>query len=385
MKFELINQINKYKDLIINESYEFIINEMVSDLKEILLNMSDDMETNYNIIETFYNIKTGSDVIDELVNLETILTEGGLSIPNIKVSFKNKHEKIIERDKKWLAKNKNKILGLDYEEIELEVLSDYKVTFEQLLNRHGIFDKVFTNSDENSNLKEKLRRFEDKHNDLKNGLDNYFRTGTSRREIGLRKIKGEEAKLAVEQMIAFCESFLSGRQFLEDKMNSIIVSISDASVKESLSPIETLKILLEADSGEKEILSAAKELGSLSKNKKVDKKESIEEEKPSKEEPESVDVTEDETENKSVNKQEKPSKEEPENVDVTEDDNDEEGLEDEDDNLSEEDPEEENKSVEDKGPQRGIEDRQIGIAVLLSIAEERYFDYINILYGLMEE
>ena len=350
MKSELLYYINKYKDLIINESYDFIIDEMVSDLKETLLDISDDIETNYQIIETFYNINNNNgNVIDELVNLESLLMEGGLSIPNIKVSFKNKHDKLIERDKKWLAKNKNKILGLNYEEIELEVLSDYKVTFEQLLNRHNIFDKVFTNSDDNSNLGEKLRRFEDKHNDLKNGLDNYFRTGTSRREIGLRKVRGEEAKFAVEQMIMFCESFLSGRQFLEEKMNAIIVSISDASVKESMTPIETLKVLLE-DNAVKDILNAAKELGSVSKNKKS--KEEAPEEKP-----ESVDVTSDEKE---------PEAEEELNNEV------------EDEETPEVEPD------KDQGPQRGIEDRQIGVAVLLSIAEERYFDYIEILYGLME-
>ena len=387
MKSELLYYINKYKDLIINESYDFIIDEMVSDLKETLLDISDDIETNYQIIETFYNINNSGNVIDELANLESLLMEGGLSIPNIKVSFKNKHDKLIERDKKWLAKNKNKILGLNYEEIELEVLSDYKVTFEQLLNRHNIFDKVFTNSDDNSNLGEKLRRFEDKHNDLKNGLDNYFRTGTSRREIGLRKVRGEEAKFAVEQMIMFCESFLSGRQFLEEKMNAIIVSISDASVKESLTPIETLKVLLE-DNAVKDILNTAKELGSVSKNKK-----SKEEEVPE-EEPESVDVTSDEKEEKPV-KKEKPEsvdvtsdeKKEPESVDVTSDEEvpeeEPEAEEELDDGVEDEEtPEEE--PVEDQGPQRGIEDRQIGVAVLLSIAEERYFDYIEILYGLME-
>jgi hypothetical protein len=170
-------------------------------------------------------------------------------------------------------------------------------------------------------------------------------------------------------------------------MNAIIVSISDASVKESLTPIETLKVLLE-DNAVKDILNAAKELGSVSKNKK-----SKEEEAPE-EEPESVDVTSDEKEEKPV-KKEKPEsvdvtsdeKKEPESVDVT---SDEEAPEEEpeaeeelDDEVEDEEtPEEE--PVEDQGPQRGIEDRQIGVAVLLSIAEERYFDYIEILYGLME-
>lgn len=356
MNFELLYYIKKYKELIISECYDFIIDEMLSDLKESLLDISKNVEYNYYIVETFYNINQSGNIIEELSNLENIITEGpGLSISNIKASFNNKHDKIIQRDKKWLNSNKKKILGLNFEEIELEVLSDYKVTFEQLLNRHNIFDKIFVNSDNTENLSDKLRRFEDKHEDLKNGLDNYFRTGTSRREIGLRKIRGDEAKLAVENMVAYCESFLSGKQFLEDKMNSIIVSISDASVKESLSSIETLKVLLE-DDGLKDIMSTSKELSSVSKGKKV--------EDNNKEE-----VSEEKTNNK------------PEKVDVTKDDN-----EKPDEETEEEIPEDENIDTEEEPKnERGIEDRQVGIAVLLTVAEERYFDYINILKGLIEE
>ena len=64
---------------------------------------------------------------------------------------------------------------------------------EQLLNRHSTFEKAFTNQDVN------LTKFKDKRDDLKNGLDNYFRSGASYREVGLKRVKGEEAKLAVEK------------------------------------------------------------------------------------------------------------------------------------------------------------------------------------------
>ena len=52
--------------------------------------------------------------------------------------------------------------------------------------------------------------------------------------------------------------------------------------------------------------------------------------------------------------------------------------------LSEEEVEEEPKK-DGCSVTRGIKDRQVGIAVLLTVAEERYFDYINILKGLVEE
>ena len=307
MKYKLIEMINNYKDLIKDEEYDFIIEEMLSDLKNDLLNISDDKETNLNILETFHNLQYSDDIINELTLLEykiiddeTIITEGLLAgvskaISKMKLGFGNKHEKIIKRDKKWLDKNKKHILQLNYDEIELEVLSDYKVTFEQLLNRHNIFDKIFVNSENHKNLDSLLNRFADKKDNLKNGLDNYFRTGTSRKEIGLRKVSGDEAKAVVENMIAYCESFLSGRKFIEEKLNKIVVELND--VKESY-------IIREADE---------------------------------------LDFEDGEFE---------------------------------DDEQPQEPEQNENK--------RSLSDRQVGAAVLLTVAEARYFDYINILKGLAE-
>jgi len=331
MEYNMIKHIRKYKELIENEPYDFIVEEMLVDLKGILLEESkNDIVNSTWVIETFFNINHSYDVMDELNSLETKLLENSdpditNTISNIKANSNNKHQKIMNRDDKWLKKNKKKILSLDYTEIELEVLSDYKVTFEQLLNRHNIFDKLFVNSADSENLDNKLRRFEDKNENLKNGLDNYFRTGTSRREIGLRKVAGDEAKLAVENMVAYCESFLAGKKFLEEKLNNIIIAASDE-VKESLSPIEILREALEDD-----------------KNKKD---EEVPEEKPKKEkQPKEEDVSDEEV-----------------------------------------DAEVEKEPVEDKtAVKRGSKDRQVGIAVLLTVAEERYFDYINILKGLLEE
>ena len=380
---EVKQYIDKHYDelieLIKNESYDHIIIEMLNDLKYLLISESKDTNINLAILETFHNIQPQDNIIEKLNDLESLLTEGvEISISKIKLGFLNKHDKIIQRDKKWLSQNKKKILNLDYTEVELEVLSDYKVTFEQLLNRHNIFDKIFVNSENVENdLTDKLRRFEDKNADLKNGLDNYYRTGTSRREIGLRKIKGDEAKLAVENMVAYCESFLTGRQFLEEKMNTIIVAINDSSVQESLSPIDKLKILLEDKSEVADIENAAKDLKNpKSKSKNEDTKND-----------------ETETENKEDNTNDKPTKNKSDIEDI---ENTSDELEDADDEFEDSDNGEDIDDVENDGddnadqqtddstPQRSIKDREVGMAVLLTITEERYFDYINILKGLVE-
>ena len=326
MKSRLLHHLNTYKELMINENDERILIEMINDFKNTLIKNSKDTDLNYYILETFYNIESKSVLFDRLDKLENILLEeGGLSIPNIKKAFMSKHDKIIERDKKWLSSNKKKILGMNYEGVEIEVLSDYKVTFEQLLNRHNIFDKLFINSKDSENLSDNLRRFEDKNENLKNGLDNYFRTGTSRREIGLRKLSGDEAKEAIENMIAYCESFLTGRKFIEEKMNAIILAISEDSVNESLTCIDKLRMLTE----------------DTTTSKKQDKNDDFKSEDSLEEELED-DVTEED--------------------DINEENNDEQIT-----------------------TERGINDRQVGVAVLLTVAEERYFDYINLLKDLIEE
>ena len=274
----------------------------------------------------------------------------------------------------------------NFEEIEIEVPSDYKVTFEQLLNRHGIFDKAFTNQNDGGSLDDKLRRFEDKKGDLKNGLDNYLRTGTSRREIGMRKLKGEDARFAIDNMISYCESFLAGKQYLEEKMNNIIVSISDSSVKESTSPIETIKILLEKDNSLlKEIEDTTQELDNLStKNKKSDKpvekdQNNTNDQKSTKNQ--SAEQAADDLVDEESIPEPKNNKQE-----VNKDKSAEQAADDlvDEESIPESD-EEQDVDNEELKQTRGIEDRQLGVAVLLSIAEERYFDYINILKGLITE
>lgn len=234
----------------------------------------------------------------------------------IQDSFKNKHDKILVRDKKWLNDNKKNILNKNYDDIQLEILTDNTVTFENLMNRHNTFDKIFVNSHNINNLTSKLSRFEDKRGDLKNGIENYFRTGTSKREIGTRKVTGQEAKTAVENMIAYCDSFMLGRKYIDGKIDIIVNDLEkNKELKESVdysylffneyNPFRT-KTLLEAVRDEDEVLNLEDDENDVEKNK--------------------MDTV------SNVN--------------------------------------------------RTMRDRQIGVAVLLTVAEDRYFDYMQILHGL---
>ena len=356
MKNYNVDTLIKYKELISNESYLFIIEEMLVDLKSILLENSSH-ESIHFILEEFNNIDINNPniMLDNLINhfvvQEGVVADISKAISNMKAGFGDKHEKIVARDKKWLAKNKKTLLSLNFEEIELEVLSDYKVSFEQLVRRHDIFDKTFTSVGDNGDLSGKLRRFGDKHDNLKNGLDNYYRTGTSRREIGLRKLAGEEARVAVENMIAYCESFINGKNFLEEKMNNILVAVNDSKIEES----SVLNILKEAENIDSAIKGEGSEVEFIdNKNKKSDNNENSVESEPK----------------EKTNKNEEPI----------------ETDEEEEPPMDEEIPEEDAEQPEENtSPERSIRDRQTGIAVLLTVAEARYFDYINVLKGLLEE
>jgi hypothetical protein len=240
----------------------------------------------------------------------------------IKNGFGNKHNKILNRDKKWLVSNKKNLLNMDYSNVELEVVSDYNITFEGLMQRHNIFDKNFINSNNKDKLPDLLRRFEDKKGDIKNGLDNYFRTGSSKKEIGMRKVSGDDAKTAVENMIDYCENFLAGKKFLDEKIDNITKSLSDLGVKET----SDYSMLFGYEYNPYKYIN-------LEANGDF-------------------------------------------NIEFDEDND---GDFDED-----EQPEEKNNMNEIKENGRGIRDRQVGIAVLLTVTEERYFDYIKILKGLVE-
>ena len=310
----------------VNEIYESYIS-----LNQKILNMNKDLYRKEYMILTEQINENFVDVYNK--NME-YLSEGLIGkisefLGKIKNGFGNKHQKILERDKKWLSSNKKNLLNMDYSNVQLEVVSDYNITFEGLMQRHNIFDKNFINSSNKDKLPDLLRRFDDKKGDIKNGLDNYFRTGSSKKEIGLRKVSGDDARTAVENMVDYCENFLAGKKFLDEKIDNITKTLSDLGVKESsdysmifgygYNPYAV--ITLEASD-------------------------------------EDFDVDFDENGDGDIDTEE-----------MSEDNE----SNDNNDNMN-----------EVKENSRGIRDRQVGIAVLLTVTEERYFDYIKILKGLVE-
>ena len=314
--------------------------ELQYKLNNYIIEYTGDEYFNDYVLESIEILKNCNS-LDDIIYLRENINESVLKATNaIKSGFGSKHDKIVARDKKWLSTNKKKILSINFDEVELEVVSDYKTTFEGLINRHNIFDKNFANSANMDDIGSKISRFEDKNGNLKNGLDNYFRTGTSRREIGLRKVSGDSAREAVENMVAYCEAFLAGKSFLEEKLNNIIIAINDDNTKSS---------------------KATKKEPSIKSDETDDKEEPVDDGTKNNEKPLTFDANGKIKESFNLLALLEANEEEQKEIDK-------------------EKPEEE--SIESEP--RGLKDRQVGIAVLLSVAEERYFDYIGILKGLIE-
>lgn len=283
----------------------------------------------YNIYKSEHEAMISNDnyILSEssIICMNETLVESFVDfITKIKNSFSDKHSKIVERDGKWLKDNKDKLTKINLKDIEIEVPSDYKSTFTNLINRHEIYDKNFKDvSGSYEELHEKIKRFEDGNGNLKNGLENYIRNGNSRREVSLKKISGMEVKSVVEAMVTYCEEFLSGKGFIESKLTNIMAEYDgEENVKESLLyniPYNNLNAysisyLQEADGN--------------------------------------TDIGQEENNNDDLEKVK--------NTPV------------------------EHNETKSNDRIKIFRDRQTGITVLMTISEERYFDHINLLKGLLD-
>ena len=232
------------------------------------------------------------------------------TLPNLKT--------VLQQEEKLIEEYKKDLLNLDFDQIEMEVVNDTKYSLDDLINRFNSFIKATKSGG--------INKYKDKNDNLKNGLDNYFRTGSVQREPGLKKVSRDSAKLVVEEMIAYCESFLNGKATFEGVIDEVISSSTSTELKENYSHI------YRNDFNPFEFYSL---------------KEAAEDEEQPKEE-------------KSKEEEKAPAEEEPAE-------------------------EKETNKVEDvKEEVEGQNELNVGIAVFLTVAESRYFDYMNVLKGLNE-
>lgn len=271
-----------------------------------------------------YNINESYSYTEENILLEAD-SNANNNLEKIKGLFGSKHDKIVARDKKFIDSLKdNKKISAD---MELEVPDDNNVNFEKLVSRYDNFIKNISRNPDN------VSKFSDKNKNLKNGLDNYFRTGSSRKESGTKKMSGDNAITAVSNMIEYCKAYINNKNTIISKIDDIT---SDNDVKK-----ESF-IIFEANEQE---------------NKDENKNESL------------SDNSKDDTK-KEDNKQNNEDQNKNDNKQNNENDNDNKKQNNEDDN--------ENKNDNNKN-------KQIGLNTFLTIIEQRYFDYIDILRSLFKK
>ena len=263
-----------------------------------------------------YNINESYSYTEDNVLLEADNNNNN-NLEKIKGLFNSKHDKVVARDKKFIdsLKDSKKISA----DMELEVPDDNNVDFEKLVSRYDNFIKNISRNNDN------VSKFSDKNGDLKNGLDNYFRTGSARKESGTKKMSGDNAINAVSNMINFCKAYLNNK-------NTIIKKIDDINSDNSDVKQESF-IIFEANEQEK---NDENNNESLSDNVKDD------------------------------NKEEQNKKNDDKNKEETKD------------NQNNEDDNSENKNDSNKN-------KQIGLNTFLTIIEQRYFDYIGVLRSLFKK
>lgn len=165
-----------------------------------------------------YNINESYSYTEENILLEAD-SNANNNLEKIKGLFGSKHDKIVARDKKFIDSLKdNKKISAD---MELEVPDDNNVDFEKLVSRYDNFIKNISRNPDNVN------KFSDKNKDLKNGLDNYFRTGSSRKESGTKKMSGDNAITAVSNMIEYCKAYINNKNTIISKIDDITSDNSD--------------------------------------------------------------------------------------------------------------------------------------------------------------
>ena len=121
---------------------------------------------------------------------ETILN----FINKIKELFMSKIKKIQERDAEWLKQNKKTLLKVNTENKEVNIHSDYAVPFSSSKSTMQSFRNMVKSNSKVTDyevFKSKLTAFTTQDGDLKTGLTNKFRTGSTNKEYGIKTISGK--------------------------------------------------------------------------------------------------------------------------------------------------------------------------------------------------
>ena len=202
--FNLFNKLNTARNSynVTDDNYKYYIENVKIEANNNLIKITNSIN---NIISTSNNI-----ILTEANNNEGYLEK-------VKRMFDDKLKKIIDRDSEFVKKLPSKKVSID---VEIEVPDDNKVSFDSLIQRYDTFCKIFNGDD----VDNKIKKYQDKNGDLKNGLDNYFRTGSAKKEAGSKKMSGDQAIQAVKNMVTYCNDYLKNGNKISNLIDDLIKS-----------------------------------------------------------------------------------------------------------------------------------------------------------------
>lgn len=183
-------------------------------------------------IESNNNLINITNSINNLISDNVLLTEANNNeayLEKVKRIFDDKLKKIIARDSKFVKDLPAKKVSVD---VELEVPDDNKVSFDSLMQRYNTFSRSF-NGDSDI-IESRIKKYQDKNGDLKNGLDNYFRTGSAKKEAGSKKMSGDQAIQAVKNMVTYCNDYLKNGNKISNLINELIKSNNETQTESYL-------------------------------------------------------------------------------------------------------------------------------------------------------
>lgn len=228
-----------------------------------LFNKLTTTRNSYNVQDENYklcieNVKLeANEKLSEITNLLTfpdnidIVTEANENNVNyldkVKGIFEDKHKKIVARDNKFVKSLSSKKVATD---VEIEVPDDNKVSFDMLIQRYDTFNRIF-NTDNDEAIESKIKKYQDKNGDLKNGLDNYFRTGSAKRESGSRKMTGTQALDAVKNMCKYCDDYLKKGRKISDLISGLSQSAKNVKTESCLPELDFVYPIYEAEENNK--------------------------------------------------------------------------------------------------------------------------------------
>ena len=147
--------------------------------------------------------KTTKNILDALLGL----------IQSVQEAFLSKHKKITERDLKWLKENESKLRQIDTNHIEINIHSDFKKRLADARTVYNSFTSIIENNintiKDYEEFKSKIKPFTDSNGDLKNGLINRYRTGSSNSSYTINNMKGKAIQNVIPDLISYCRDFIS--------------------------------------------------------------------------------------------------------------------------------------------------------------------------------